>query len=49
MAPPSPRDVVPSLPRALAKVVTKALEKDPGDRWQSAAEMRAALREAGTG
>jgi serine/threonine-protein kinase len=49
MVPQSPRDLVPSLPRALAKVITKALEKDPGDRWQSAAEMRAALRDAAGG
>jgi serine/threonine-protein kinase len=49
MVPQSPRDLLPSLPRALAKVVTKALEKDPGDRWQSAAEMRAALRDAAGG
>lgn len=27
----------------LAKLVTKALAKDPGDRWQTAAEMRTAL------
>ena len=49
MVPQSPRDLLPSLPRALSKVVTKALEKDPGDRWQSAAEMRAALRDAAGG
>jgi serine/threonine-protein kinase len=49
MVPQSPRDLVPSLPRALSKVVTKALEKNPGDRWQSAAGMRAALRDAAAG
>ena len=34
------RDVSPSL----AKVVTRALAKNPGERWQSATEMLAALR-----
>jgi serine/threonine-protein kinase len=46
MAPPNSRDLVPGLPRALAKVVMKALEKEPADRWQSADAMRAALRAA---
>lgn len=46
MAPPNPRDLVPGLPRAVAKVVAKALEKEPADRWQSADAMRAALRAA---
>jgi len=32
-------------PPRLAKLVTRALAKNPGDRWQSAAEMGAALRE----
>jgi len=32
-------------PPRLAKLVTRALSKNPGDRWQSAAEMGAALRE----
>ena len=45
-ATPNPRDLVPGLPRALAKVVTRALEKNPGDRWQSAAAMREALTQA---
>jgi len=49
MMPQNPRDLVPSLPRALARVVAKALEKDPGDRWQSAADMRAAMCEAVAG
>ena len=46
MSPPAVRDLVPGLPRPLSKVVARALEKDPADRWQSAAEMRAALQEA---
>ncbi len=33
----------PRVPAALARVITKALEKQPDDRWQSAGEMRAAL------
>jgi serine/threonine-protein kinase len=49
MAPPSPRDLLPSLSRPLAKVVSRALEKNPDDRWQSAEEMRAALRDAVAG
>jgi len=32
-------------PPKLAKLVTRALAKNPGDRWQTAAEMAAALRE----
>jgi serine/threonine-protein kinase len=31
-------------PPKLAKLVTRALAKNPGDRWQTAAEMGAALR-----
>jgi len=34
-------------PAKLAKVVTRALAKNPDDRWQSAAAMGAALRECG--
>jgi serine/threonine protein kinase len=33
----------PHVPAALAKVVSKALAKNPEERWQSATEMRAAL------
>jgi serine/threonine-protein kinase len=37
-------DPLPSdIPGPLAKIVTKLLEKDPADRYQSAAEVRAAL------
>ena len=32
-------------PAKLAKLVTRALAKNPEDRWQSASEMRAALAE----
>jgi eukaryotic-like serine/threonine-protein kinase len=44
--PPDLRSLVPALPRALAKVVARALAKDPSDRWQSATEMREALQAA---
>jgi serine/threonine-protein kinase len=43
-APPDPRAFVPDLPEALVAVVAKALSKEPGDRYQSAAEFAAALR-----
>ena len=34
-------------PAKLAKVVTKSLAKDPGDRWQTAEAMRKALEVCG--
>ncbi len=40
---PDPRAKVPSLPEALAAVVQRAMAKEPEDRFQTAAEMRAAL------
>ncbi|MFZ5920720.1 MAG: protein kinase domain-containing protein [Chloroflexota bacterium] len=40
---PLPGKLDPSLPAALEQVVLKALAKDPADRYQSAAEMSAAL------
>lgn len=40
------RDANPALSSALCEVVMKALAPAPADRWQSAAEMRAALRAA---
>ncbi len=36
----------PDLPQALIRVVTKAMETSPGDRYRSAAEMKAAVLEA---
>ncbi|HEX2240239.1 MAG TPA: protein kinase [Actinomycetota bacterium] len=44
--PPAPRSMRAGIPRALDSVVLKALEKDPAKRWQDAAEMGAALRQA---
>jgi len=38
--------VAPELPTALAKVITRALAKDPAARWGSAEEMADALRAA---
>lgn len=43
-APPDPRLCVPELPETLVAIVNKALSKEPGDRFQSAAEFAAALR-----
>jgi serine/threonine protein kinase len=40
---PDPRKRRPDTPPLLAKLVTKALAKQPGQRWQSAAEMQKAL------
>lgn len=37
--------LVPEFPTALAAIIARALAKDPAGRWQSAAEMAAALRE----
>jgi len=42
---PDVRRLRPHVPAELAKVITKALAKNPDARWQSAAEMRAALAE----
>ncbi len=40
---PSPLEFDPKYPAALARVVERALRRDPGDRYQTADEMRAAL------
>jgi len=44
---PDVRRLRPHVPADLARVVTKALAKNPAARWQSAAEMCAALAECG--
>src|SRR6185436_1121620 len=38
----------PAVPPALAELVMKALEKNPGDRWQSASELLARLEAVAT-
>ncbi len=40
---PNPADVVPSYPPGLACIVTKALAKDPAQRYQSARDMQAEI------
>ena len=42
--PPPVRDLRPEAPGDLVDLVERCLEKDPGRRWQSAAELRDALR-----
>jgi YVTN family beta-propeller protein len=44
--PPRASERRPGLPRALDNVVSRALEKEPGDRWQSGSEFVAAARAA---
>jgi len=41
---PDPRKLNPEVPADLVAVINKALEKDPADRYQTAAQMAAALR-----
>ena len=41
--PPDLHTLLPWVPKELARVVARALEKNPGDRWQSAAAMRQAV------
>lgn len=41
---PDPRTLNPDVPDALVAVIEKALAKDPNDRYQTAAQMAAALR-----
>lgn len=42
-SPPSPRELRPEVPRGLARVVMKALERDPRNRFQTHSDLRAAL------
>ena len=46
---PDVRKQRPHVPADLAHLVTRALAKNPSDRWQSATEMRAALAACGRG
>jgi serine/threonine-protein kinase len=43
--PQAPAEVLPTVPRGLSDAILKALAKDPGERFQTAAEFRSALRE----
>lgn len=42
-APPDPRDVVPEVPEACARIIARAMAKDPAERYRSARELRADL------
>jgi formylglycine-generating enzyme required for sulfatase activity len=42
---PDPRKLVPDLPQAVCRVLARGAEKDPADRYQTAAELIAALDE----
>ena len=44
--PPSPRELAPAIPAAVESVLLRALAKQPGDRWATAAEFSAALAAA---
>jgi serine/threonine-protein kinase len=43
---PSPRDLRPVVPEALARIVLRCLRADPGARWASVARLSSALRAA---
>ena len=45
----APRELKPSIPRALERIVLKAIEADPARRYSSATELRQALRHARLG
>jgi serine/threonine protein kinase len=47
--PAPPRSIKAGIPKALEGVILKSLEKQPGDRFSSAAEMRSALQESASG
>lgn len=44
--PPPPRTLLPGLPVEVERLIQKALEKDPAARFQTAREMREAVRQA---
>ncbi len=45
-APPDPRVVVPEVPEACARIISRAMAKDPAERYRSARELRADLEAA---
>ncbi len=45
-APPEPRDLVPEIPEACARIVARAMAKEPAERYRSARELRADLEAA---
>lgn len=44
--PPDPRDLVPEVPEACARIVARAMAKEPAERYRSARELRADLEAA---
>jgi serine/threonine-protein kinase len=48
-APLSPRSIKAGIPKGLEAAILKSLEKQPGDRFSSAAEMRTALQRSAAG
>jgi serine/threonine protein kinase len=45
-APPDPRDLVPEVPEACARVVARAMAREPAERYRSARELRVDLEAA---
>jgi eukaryotic-like serine/threonine-protein kinase len=46
-SPPDPRQLNPEVPEALARVIQKAMAREPADRYQSAAVLHDALAAVG--